>query len=40
MNNMNASNNIVGALNLTGDITDGCGEDIEQDVITKVKIVD
>ena len=40
MNNVNVSNNFVGALQLTGAITDGCNKDAEQDVITKVKIFD
>ena len=39
MNNANAANNFVGALQLTGDITDGYDEDDEKDGITKVKIV-
>ena len=39
MNNANAANNVVGALQLTGDITDGYDEDDEKDGITKVKIV-
>ena len=38
MNNVNTSKNFVGALKLNGAITDGCGEDFEQDDNTKVKI--
>ena len=37
---MNAANNIVGTLQLTGEITDRCDKDVKQDGITKVKIVD
>ena len=40
MNNANAVNNVVGVSQLTGAVTDGCGEDVDQDGITKVKIVD
>ena len=40
MNNENADNNVLGSLQLTGDINDGCDKDVEQDVITKEKIVD
>ena len=40
INNANASNNVVGALQLTGAIVDGCKKDVEQDGITKVKIAE
>ena len=40
MNNTNAANNIVGALKLTGAITDRCNKDVEQDGSTKVETVD
>ena len=40
MNNENADNNVLGSLQLTGDITDVCDEDFEQDGITKVKRID
>ena len=40
MNNKNASNNVVGALQINRAITDGCDEDVEHDGNTKVKIVD
>ena len=40
VNNVNAVNNVVGALQLAGAITDGFNKDVEQDGITKVKIVD
>ena len=39
MNNVNTDGNVVGALQLTGAITDGCDEDVYQDGITKLKIV-
>ena len=39
MNDANMANNVVGALQLTGDISDGCNKDVDQDGITKVKIV-
>ena len=39
MNNANAANNVEGALRLAGDITDRCDKDVDQDGITKVKIV-
>ena len=39
-NNTNAATNVIGALQLTGDITDVCDEDFEQDGITKVKRID
>ena len=39
MNNVNAANNVVGALQFTVAITDGYDEDVDQDGITKVKIV-
>ena len=39
MNNENVANNVVGSLQLTRAMTDGCDEDFEQDCITKVKIV-
>ena len=39
MNNANVANNFVGSLQLTGSINDGCNKDIEQNSITKVKIV-
>ena len=40
MNNANAANNIVDALQLTGAINDGYNENFDQDGITKAKIVD
>ena len=40
MNNANAVNNVVGDLQITRAITDGCNKDFDQDLITKVKIVD
>ena len=39
VNDVNAVNNVVGSLQLTRAMTDGCDEDFEQDCITKVKIV-
>ena len=40
MNNTNAANNVVGALQLTVAITDWYYEDVDQDGITKLKMVD
>ena len=40
MNNANSDNNFVGDLQFTVDIPDGCNGYVEQDGITKVKIVD
>ena len=40
MNNTNAVKNVVGSLELTEDITDGCDEVVEQYGITKVITVD
>ena len=37
VNNANAVNDVVGALQLTGAITDRYNEDVDQDGITKVK---
>ena len=39
INNANEANNFVGALRLTGYFTDGCDVYVEDEDITKVKIV-
>ena len=40
MNNANAVNNVLGDLQLTGDIIDGCDKYVEHNGITKVKTID
>ena len=40
MNNANSANNVVGDLQLTGDINGECDEVVEQGGINKVKIFD